>query len=65
MKKINQKSKTLLLIIAFFFTFSFGYSQIGIPGGSGNDDVGDEAPISSLVLLGMVAGAIVGLKKLK
>lgn len=65
MKNIKQKSKTLILVIALCFTVSIGYSQIGIPGGGGNDDVGDEAPISSLVLLGLAAGAVFGVKKLK
>jgi len=44
-----------------------GYAQ-GVPGGTlpnNNDDVNDEAPISSLVVLGLIAGTAFGIKKLK
>lgn len=45
---------------------SLACAQVGIPGGGGGtDDVNDQAPISSLVILGMLAGAVYGAKKLK
>lgn len=67
MKNIKQKTKTLMLVIALCLTVSTAYPQIGIPGsgGGGIDDVNDEAPISSLVLLGLAAGAVFGIKKVK
>lgn len=67
MKKLINSPKSVGLMLAFFFITCFGFSQVpgggGLPGGT--DDVPDEAPISSLVVLGLVAGAVYGVKKLK
>lgn len=65
MKNKKQKTSTLLLLLVLCLTVNVAYPQIGIPGGGGNDDVGDEAPISSLILLGLTAGAVFGVKTLK
>ena len=66
MKKLINSPKSIVLVIAIFLITCVGYSQV--PGGglpSGDDDVNDQAPISSLVVLGLVAGAVFGVKKLK
>lgn len=58
----------------FFVTVNTSYSQFGGPpvpgeggsgpGDSGGDDVNDEiVPIDGLVLLGLVAGSIYGIRK--
>lgn len=65
MKNIKQKTTTLMLVLALCLTVSIAYPQIGIPGGGGIDNVGDEAPIASLVLLGLAAGAVFGIKTLR
>ncbi len=66
MKKLTNFPK-IIAIIALLFITGVGYSQaIPIPNsGGGNDDVQDEAPISSLVALGLIVGTAFGIKKLK
>ena len=51
----------------FFLFLGIGATaQITLPGsGGGNSGVNDEAPISSLVVVGLIAGAVYGYKKLK
>lgn len=63
MKKLINFPKFIFFAFAFFLMISIGYSQPQVPGGG--DDVQDEAPISSLVVLGLVAGTVFGVKKLK
>jgi hypothetical protein len=63
MKKLINSPKSIVLLIAILFVTTIGYSQIGLPNNA--DDVNDQAPISSLVVLGLVAGAVYGVKKLK
>jgi hypothetical protein len=65
MKKLINSPKSIFLVIALIFITSTGYSQIPVPGTGGGPDIEDEAPISSLVLLGLAAGAVFGVKKLK
>jgi hypothetical protein len=57
--------KTIFLALALILSVSVAYSQGGIPLPDAGDDVNDEAPVSSLVVLGLVAGAVYGVKKLK
>lgn len=66
MKKLFNSPKSILIALALFLFTSVSYSQPGLPG-AGDDGTGqnDEAPISSLVILGLVAGAAFGIKKLK
>ena len=61
----NRKVKiiigTLLLMLCSFSS----YAQLP-PGFGGNDNnVDDTAPISSLITLGLIAGAVYGIKKMK
>lgn len=65
MKKLLNSPKSIVLVLALLFITSTGYSQFGVPGSGGGDDIQDEAPISSLVLLGLAAGAVFGVRKLK
>lgn len=66
MKKLTNSPKSTVFIVLFFLMTSVGFSQIPIPNsGGGNDDVQDEAPISSLVALGLIVGTAFGIKKLK
>ncbi|RRO13328.1 hypothetical protein [Flavobacteriaceae bacterium 14752] len=63
MKNTSKTFKTFVLLISFFMFTSESFAQIpGFP-----DDVNDEpaAPINSLVIMGLIAGAIYGVKKLK
>jgi len=67
MKNLINSPKSVVFIILLFFMTIVGYAQ-GVPGGTlpnNNDDVNDEAPISSLVVLGLIAGTAFGIKKLK
>lgn len=62
MKEINHLIFKITLLV-LLFTSTVTYSQI--PGFG--DDVDDQtpAPISSLVLVGLIAGAAYGVKKIK
>lgn len=68
MKKLISSPKKMIIVLSLLFVTSVGYSQLGVPGspgGGGGEDVQDEAPISSLVVLGLAAGAVFGIRKLK
>ena len=67
MKKPIKTIKIKMLLLMFFLFLGIGATaQITLPGsGDGNTDINDEAPISSLVVVGLIAGAVYGYKKLK
>lgn len=65
MKKLFNSPKSILIAFALFLFTSVSYSQPGLPGAGDGTGQNDEAPISSLVILGLVAGAAFGIKKLK
>jgi hypothetical protein len=65
MKKLFSSPKSIVLVIAIFLVTAVGYSQGPPDFPAGTDDTNDQAPISSLVVLGLVAGAVFGVKKLK
>ena len=68
MKKPIKTIKTNILLLIFFLFFGIGATAQGpsLPGtGDGNNDIQDEAPISSLLIVGLIAGAAYGYKKLK
>ena len=60
---MKNNLKSIVLALALILSVSIAYSQVSFPDNS--DDVNDEAPISSLVILGLVAGAVYGVKKLR
>ncbi len=64
MKNTSKTFKTFVLLISFFMFTSVSFAQV-IPGFP--DDVNDEpaAPITSLLIVGLIAGAAYGVKKLK
>ena len=61
----NKKVKILVGTLLLMLCSVSSYAQL--PPGFGGDDnnVDDTAPISSLVVLGLIAGAIYGIKKMK
>ena len=64
-KSFNIK---IIVLMLFLFLGMGAFAQIPLPGtGDGSSDVDDEtaAPISSLVVVGLLAGAAIGYKKLK
>lgn len=63
MKTTSKTLKTFVLLISFFLFTSVSFAQIP----PFDDDVDDEpgAPINSLVVVGLIAGAAYGIKKLK
>ena len=63
MKNTSMTFKTFVLLISFFLVTSISFAQIP----PFDDDVNDEptAPITSLLIVGLVAGAAYGIKKLK
>ena len=69
MKKYIKPFNTKIIVLMLFLFLGMGvFAQIPLPGtGDGNNDVNDEpaAPISSLVVVGLLAGAAIGYKKLK
>ena len=67
MKKPIKTIQIKMLLLMFFLFLGIGATaQITLPGsGNGNTDINDEAPISSLVVVGLIAGAVYGYKKLK
>jgi hypothetical protein len=61
----KSRLRPVVLAIALRFLVGTAHSQ-GPPGiGGVGDDVNDEAPLSSLVVLGLAAGAVFGVRKLK
>ena len=63
MKSIKNRTQKIILVISFLLITSSGFAQL--PGF--NDDVNDSnpAPISSIVALGLIAGAVYGIKKMR
>ena len=70
MKKPINTFKTTIILLMFFLFLGVGAIAQGppsLPGSGGGDglDVQDEAPITSLLIVGLIAGAAYGYKKLK
>lgn len=64
MKKLFTTFSFKVIFIILLLSTSFSYSQIPIF----DDDVDDEnpaAPITSLLVVGLIAGSIYGIKKIK
>ena len=64
MKNTSKTFKTLVLLIGFFMFTSVSFAQLP-PGFDDNVDDEPAAPIHSLVIVGLIAGAAYGIKKLK
>ena len=60
-RKVEIIIGTFLLMFCSVRTFAQGFPP-DFPGG---DNVNDQAPISSLVALGLIAGAVYGIRKMK
>ena len=67
MKKLLNNFSFKLIFIALLLSTSLSYSQLDGMGGPGgfDDNVNDEAPITSLLIVGLIAGSIYGIKKIK
>ena len=65
MKEFLKSKKFNMFLVAFILFVGLTYAQpTNMPAGDGLD-VQDEAPITSLLLISLVAGAAYGIKKLK
>jgi len=64
--KLTTKRKLIMGAMFVAFSVTTASAQIGLPG-DGSGDVGDTpaAPIDALLGLGLVAGACLGIKKVK
>ena len=60
----NRKVKIILGTFLLMLCSVSGYAQLPPPF-PGGDNVDDQAPISSLIALGLIAGAAYGIKKMK
>ena len=67
MKKLLNNFSFKLIFIALLLSTSLSYSQADQIGfdSTGGDNVNDEAPITSLLIVGLIAGSIYGIKKIK
>mgnify|MGYP006447335209 FL=1 len=58
----NRKVKIILGTFLLMFCSVSSYAQFP-PTFPGGDNVNDQAPISSLIALGLIAGAVYGIRK--
>jgi hypothetical protein len=63
MKTGRQKIKKAILVLSLLMITSTGFAQL--PGFDDGVDDTTPAPISSLVALGLIAGAVYGIRKMK
>jgi len=64
--KLTTKKKLIMGVMFVALSVTTASAQIGLPG-DGGSDIGDApaAPIDALLGLGLVAGACLGIKKVK
>ena len=62
MKKTNKLNQAVLMI-SFLLITSVSFAQL--PGFDDSQNDSQPAPISSIVALGLIAGAVYGIKKIK
>jgi len=62
MRKTN-KLKQAIVVISFLLITSLSFAQL--PGFDDSQNDSQPAPISSIVALGLIAGAVYGIKKIK
>lgn len=63
MKKSNNRIQQYILVISFLLLTVSGFAQL--PGFNDTQNDAQPAPISSIVALGLIAGAAYGIKKMK
>ena len=61
-RKVEIIIGTFLLMLCSFSVFAQGTPPVF---NDGNNNVNDQAPISSLIALGLIAGAAYGIKKMR
>ncbi|TKS57571.1 hypothetical protein [Mesohalobacter halotolerans] len=64
MKITNFKASKTILILSFLLVTAISSAQLPPPFDESQDDT-SPAPISSLVALGLIAGAVYGIRKMK
>ena len=63
MKKNKNNIQQFILVISFLLITSASFAQL--PGFDDSQNDSQPAPISSIVALGLIAGAAYGIKKMK
>lgn len=63
MKTGRQKIKKVILVLSLLMITSTGFAQL--PGFDDTVDDTTPAPISSIVVIGLIAGAIYGVRKIR
>jgi len=63
MKKTRNKIQQIILVMSFLLITSASFAQL--PGFDDSQNDSQPAPISSIVALGLIAGAIYGVRKIK
>jgi len=63
MKKNKNSIQQFILVVSFLFLTTASFAQL--PGFDDSQNDSQPAPISSIVALGLIAGAAYGIKKMK
>jgi len=63
MRNTKKNVQTTIVVIGLLLITSSGFAQL--PGFNDPNDKSSPAPISSIVALGMIAGAAYGIKKMR
>ncbi len=63
MKNTKNKIQHIILVMSFLLITSVSFAQL--PGFDDSQNDSQPAPISSIVALGLIAGAVYGVKKMK
>ena len=63
MKNIKNRLQQIILVVSFLLITSASFAQL--PGFDDSQNDSQPAPISSIVALGLIAGAVYGVKKMK
>ena len=61
----NKKIEIIIVTFLLILCSSTMFAQLPPEFNGGNNNVEDTAPISSLVALGLIAGAVYGIRKMK